>query len=149
MQHANSVEIDRPIAEVFERTIRDVADWSIIVVEDEIVKETPEVVGTTFRTVTVDHGRRDEFDGVVTLHEEPTRHAVFMKGKSFDIQAEYDFEDLGGRTRVTQTSKVKGKGVYRIMLPVMSLFMKKAGCEAVLKELNSLKAYIESRTGQN
>ena len=52
MRNEVSVEIDRPIDDVFRLTIEHVADWSIIVVEDEVLDEQPECVGTTFRTVT-------------------------------------------------------------------------------------------------
>jgi hypothetical protein len=63
MRNEVSVEIDRPIDEVFRLTNDHVAEWSIIVVEDEIIDKKPEGVGTTFRTVTEDHGKRMEFQG--------------------------------------------------------------------------------------
>ena len=74
-----SVEIDRPIKEVFDYTIHNVAEWSIIVVKDEVIDEKPEGVGTTFRVTTEEKGRRMEFDGLVTRHEPPTVHAVLSK----------------------------------------------------------------------
>ena len=42
MQTTMSVEIDRPINEVFDYTIHNVAEWSIIVVKDEVIDEKPE-----------------------------------------------------------------------------------------------------------
>ena len=56
MRNAASVEIDRPIDDVFRLTNDHVAQWSIIVVEDEILDKKPEGVGTTFRTVTEENG---------------------------------------------------------------------------------------------
>ena len=117
MQNEGSVEIDRPIDEVFLHTNACVAEWSIVVVENEVLEEKPEGVGTTFRTVTEDHGRRMEFQGVVTRHDPPHASAVRMIGKAFDIEAEYSFEDLSGRTRVTQRSSVSGKGPLQGDLP--------------------------------
>ena len=53
MQSSGSVEIDKPIDVVFEYTINHVAEWSTIVVEDEVVEEKNDGgVGTTFRSVT-------------------------------------------------------------------------------------------------
>ena len=52
MKTAASVEIDRPIDEVFDFTIHHVAEWSITVVEDVPIDTKPEGVGSTFRCVT-------------------------------------------------------------------------------------------------
>ena len=72
MRNTGSVEIDRPIHEVFRLTNEHVAEWSIIVVEDEVLDEKPEGVGTTFRTVTEENGKRMECDVCWTLH--PVEH---------------------------------------------------------------------------
>lgn len=49
MQTTMSVEIDRPINDVFDYTIHNVAEWSIIVMKDEVIDEKPEGVEATFR----------------------------------------------------------------------------------------------------
>ena len=144
MRSEASIEIDRPIEEVFEVTIRRVTDWSIIVVEDEVVEEKPEMVGTRFRTITEERGHRMEFDGVVILHQAPTAHTVEMRGKQFDIEAAYRFEDLGGRTRVTVKSRVTAHGFTKVMFALMGWAMKRSGCKAQAKELESLKRLVES-----
>ena len=73
MQSSGSIEIDKPIDVVFEYTINHVAEWSTIVVEDEVVEEkNGGGVGTTFRSVTEERGRRMEFAGEVTQYERPT-----------------------------------------------------------------------------
>jgi hypothetical protein len=146
MQTESSIDIDRPIDEVFDYTTQNVAEWSLVVVEDRIVDEKPGGVGTTFHMVTEEGGRRMEFDGVVTRHEPPTAHAVLMKGKQFDIEGEYLFEDLGGRTRVTQRSTVTGKGLVKVMLLLSGWLMRRAGCNALEKELVNLKRLCEART---
>ena len=71
MHSTVSIEIDRPIDEVFTYTNEKVAEWSLTVVEDEPIQDTGGV-GTTFRCVTEDHGRRMEFHGVVTHWDPPT-----------------------------------------------------------------------------
>ena len=144
MESKLSIEIDRPIAQVFELTNKDVTAWSITCVEDEILNETPEVVGTTFRIVTEDRGKRMEFQGVVTKHNPPTESAVQMTGEHFDIEAHYLFEDLGDRTRVTQHSHAHGKGFLKVFFFLFGWAMKKSSCKAQEAELASLKAYCES-----
>jgi hypothetical protein len=63
-----SVEIDRPIDEVFTYTNEKVPEWSLTVVEDEVI-EDKSGVGTTFRCVTEERGRRMDFQGVITQWE--------------------------------------------------------------------------------
>ena len=147
MRNEASVEIDRPIDEVFPLTNNHVAEWSLTVVEDELLDETPGGVGTTFRVVTEDHGKRMEFAGIVTACDPPHLHASHLAGASFDIDVEYRFEDLGGRTRVTQVSHVQGKGLMRLMLGCCGWMMKKSSCDAAQKELDSLKQFCESYSG--
>lgn len=118
-------------------------EWSSIVVEDEVIEEKPEGVGTVFRTVTEERGHRMEFAGVVTKHDPPRAHTVVMKGRQFDIEAAYTFEDLGGGTRVTQISDVRPKGVMRAFFALFGWMIKKGGCDAQQQELEHLKRLAE------
>jgi uncharacterized protein YndB with AHSA1/START domain len=145
MRSDRSVEIDRPIEEVFRLTTEHVAEWSIIVIEDTVLDEKPGGVGTTFRTVTEENGKQMVFEGTVVRHEPPFVNAVEMRGQYFDIHAVYLFEDLGGRTRVTQKSEVFGKGIFKLILAVMGWMMRSASCKALDKELASLKRFCEQR----
>ena len=147
MHSLASIEIDRPIDEVFTYTNEKVAEWSLTVVKDEVIEDR-HGVGTTFLCVTEDKGRRMDFQGVVTVWEPPTRSAIRLTGKSFDIEAEYRFEDVSGRTRVTQESTVSGKGFVKIMFFLFGWLMNKQGCKAVNKELESLKQKLEDGAGQ-
>ena len=132
-----------PNAEVFDFTTNKVAEWSIIVVEDEVIEENPEGVGTTFRTITEENGQRMEFLGVVTWHDPPNASSAFLTGQQFDIEVEYAFEDLGGRTRVTQRSTVTGKGVIKLMFFFFGWMMNRSSCNAAENELNNLKRLLE------
>lgn len=148
MKTSASVLIDRPIAEVFELTTGHVSEWSNIVVKEETLSETPEVVGTTFHSVTEDRGNQMEFEGVITAFDPPHRSAVAMKGSMFDLTADYTFEDLGIHTRVTQSSTVQGKGLFQVMLVLGGIFMKRASCRALQQELDSLKHFCEGYAAQ-
>ena len=147
MRNEASVEIDSPIVDVFRLTNEHLAEWSIVVVEDEVIDEKPEGVGTTFRTVAEDHGKRMEFQGVVTRHDPPHVSAVRLTGDMFDIETEYTFEDLSGRTRVTQTADVTGKGFFKWFMLLFGWMMNKSNCKAGENELNSLKTFCEDRCG--
>ncbi len=145
MKSEASVEIDRPIDEVFDCAVRKVVDWCSIVVSDEVVNETPDMIGTTFKTVTNDRGREMVFDGQVIEHAPPNRHVVEMTGKQFDVKAEYSFEDIGGRTLVTERCEVKGKGFFRFMFIIMGWLMRKASCRDLARELENLKNFAEEQ----
>ena len=116
-------------------------------VEDEVIDDKPEGVGTTFRTVTEERGQRMTFDGVVTRYEPPKLHAVSMAGKQFDLQVEYRFEDLGQSTRVTQDTVVQGKGLIKLMFVLLGWLMVKSSCDAAQKELANLKKLMEAQNG--
>lgn len=143
MQSEASVEIDCPIDEVFRAANEDVVQWSRIVVEREVLEAKPEGVGTIFRVATKQNGQRMEFMGVVTRYEPPQVSGVFLQGALFDVEGESHFENLGARTRVTQTSRVKGKGFVKVLFFLCGWLMKKAGRKAAQDELDSLKRYCE------
>ena len=145
MRNQTSIEVDCSIDEAFDYTTNNVAEWSLIVIEDEPIEVKPEGVGSTFRVVTEENGNRMEFDGLVTLHEPPTAHTVRMVGKQFDIESEYLFEDLCGRTRITQHSTVTGKGMVKVMFFLFGWLMKKSSCKAGEQEFANLKRMIEAR----
>ncbi|MCA9123479.1 MAG: SRPBCC domain-containing protein [Planctomycetaceae bacterium] len=145
MRSEGSVEIDRPIEDVFYLTNDNVAAWSIIVVEDEMIDEKPGKIGSTFRSITEEHGRRMEFQGTITAWDPPYTCAMQLKGQMFDIEAAYSFEDLGSRTKVTQFSTVEGKGFVKPMFLLFGWLMNKSSCDAVNKELQSLRRFCEAQ----
>ena len=143
MQHEVSIEIDRPIDEVFQIATQHMADWSIVVVEDEVIEETADGVGTTFHLVTEDKGKRMEFGGVVTKHDPPRKSAVRMSNSILVIDTEFTFTENEGRTRVTQLADVRGKGFFKFMMFLFGWLTRKSSCDASQNELESLKRYCE------
>lgn len=146
MRTEGSIEINRPIEEVFRLTNENVAEWSITVVEEEILDRKPDGVGTTFRNVCEHGGKPMELQGVITKYDPPNASAIQLTGDSFDIEAEYTFEDLSGSTRVTQVSEVSGKGFVKVFFALFGWMMNKSSCDALEKELQSLKAFCESQS---
>ena len=145
MQAEASVEINCPIEDVFDFTNHHVVEWSITVVEDEVVNETPDRVGTTFRCVTQGHGKRMVFQGTVTRWEPPHLSAIQLSGDAFDIEAAYFFEATPVGTKVTQKSVITPKGFTKVFFFLFGWMMGKAGCAEAKKELYNLKRVLESR----
>ena len=145
MKMAGSIEIDRPVQEVFDYTVNNVAEWSLVVVEDEPLDDKPLGAGSTFRFATEERGHRMEFTGEVVRHDPPTAHAAEMKSKLFDITGDYSFESLGpDLTRVTLRSTLQPKTfLIKLLFFVTSFFVKRANCKATAKELQNLKKLLE------
>ncbi len=140
-----SIDIDKPIDEVFLFTNNEVPKWSNTVVKEEVVEETPEKVGSKYKIHTKSEGREVILDGEVTKWDVPNASAINMTSSVFDIFAEYFFEDLGeGRTRVSQRSTITPKGFVKVMMWIGKLFgAHKKSCEAGELELKSLKKIME------
>ncbi len=148
MKTTGSIEIEKPIDEVFDYTINHTPEWSDIVVSDEVLLEQPGEVGTTFRTVTEERGQRMEFRGKVTQSDPPNSKTVTMEGEQFDLWVEYRFAPLATRrTRVTQTSVVTPKGGLKVIFFLFGWMMKAGGCRALEKELANLKGKLEGDRG--
>ena len=143
MHSTGSVEINYPIEDVFRIAMDETPQWSKIVVADEPIEQTPDVVGSRFRTVTEENGRRMEFVGKVLEHEPPRRCRIKLVGEMFDIDLEYVFEEVNGMTRVTQNSNVQGKGFTRLMFAAFGWLMRKSSCKAAEDELLELKRFCE------
>lgn len=140
-----SVDIDRPIEPVFELTTGDVTKWSVTCIHEELIEEKPGVVGSTFKIVTSDNGREMEFMGQVTEHEPPKLSRVTLVGPAFDLDVLYTFESVGGKTRVTQVSDVKGKGLFKFVLSLMGRVFRKSACKSQENELEGLKRFCEAQ----
>ena len=140
-----SIEIERPIESVFELALNNVADWSHVVLREEMIENRNDGgVGTRSKIVTSDRDVEMEFDCIVKDHDPPHRTVVEMQGQHFDILATYLFENLGYKTRVTQQSQVTGKGLTKIMFLLFGWLMKGGSCKAQAKELQLMKEYVES-----
>lgn len=150
MQAEASVEINRPIEDVFDFTNEHVPEWSITVVEDSIIEETPDRVGTTFRCLTQSQGKEMEFQGVVTRWERPHVSASELVGESFDIEVAYFFEKTTEGTRVTQKSIVSPKSFLKVFFFLFGWMMGKSSCDAASNELENLKRILEGgETSEN
>ena len=112
MKSNYSIDIDAAPATVF-KWIYDTEhnrQWLPNLVEATVVHTAPGNVGNRFHQVYVENGRRMEMDGVVTAYEQDRYLACEISGP-FQLKVTYRLENIGGRTRVTQNSEVRFKGV--------------------------------------
>lgn len=145
MRTQGSVEIDAPPERVFywiddaER----VKAWLPNLVESEDLEVTGNRIGSTFRQVYLENNCRMEMQGVVTGYEPNRRLACEMHSNGFDLTVDYRLEDLGGRTRLTQDSQVRMKGLWRIVGLVMGPFLRRSSQRQLDQALATLKRCVE------
>jgi uncharacterized protein YndB with AHSA1/START domain len=101
-RNEHAVTIDVPPEDVFPwladstRRMR----WMGALVESEPLTEGPAAVGSRFRDVFEDHGRRVELESEVVEVEVPRRLVVHLVSDSFESTIVQTLEDEGGATRL-------------------------------------------------
>jgi len=124
------------------------SQWLPNIQENEILEETPERVGSTWRQVYVENGRRMEMFGTTTAYEPNKRNSCEITGKLFDLNIDYFLEDLGGRTRLTQNSVIKMKGIFKLLSFFMGSSMKKSQDKQAEDSFATLKRLAEDECTQ-
>jgi uncharacterized protein YndB with AHSA1/START domain len=93
--------------------------WMTSVTHTEILHKTPGWVGTTFREVVEGDEGSTELHGVVTAYQPNRSMGFHLSGKYNVVDVEYYLEDIRGRTRLTQQTAMRFKG----LAGVLSVFM--------------------------
>jgi uncharacterized protein YndB with AHSA1/START domain len=148
MKNTYSFEIDAPPERVF-ACIYDaehLKQWLPNLVENEVLAAEERGVGSRFRQVYLENGRRMEMTGVVVGFERNRYLACEIRGPMFDLDVEYRLEDLGGRTRLTQDSQVLFNNVaMKILTKLLAPVIKKASRKQLDSGFAKLKTLAESR----
>ena len=147
MNTSFTIDIDAPPATVFkwihdsERNLQ----WLPNLVEAEVLHAEPGGVGSRFRHVYVENGRRMEMTGVVTVYEQDRYLACEIKGP-FELHVDYQLENVdGGRTRVTQHSAVQFNGaMMKLIGMLMRPMMRKMAAKNSQDSFGKLKQLVEA-----
>jgi uncharacterized protein YndB with AHSA1/START domain len=118
------VEIDAPPAEVFpwlaasERR----CEWMGALAESEPLTDGEPTLGSRFRDVFEDFGRRVELEAEIVELEPPRAMTVKLVSKVFDAKSSQRLEELdGGRTRLTAVIETEYKQrAARLAAPVVT-----------------------------
>ena len=144
-----TIDIDRPRAEVF-AFLDDPENLPKIVptlIDQGVIEETPEKVGTTFWHVYEEEGRKMKMTGVVTEYAEPERMAVSLDGAMFRLKVDYRFEELGpNSTRLIQCAESEFKHVFKLFGLLFKKKVKEMECEgekAQAENFARMKAILE------
>ena len=95
-------------------------EWQSNISRTEILHETPNMIGTTFRETIEENGRGVEMQGVVTDYRENQVLAMHLSGKYNVVDVEWLIEEIEEHTRVTLHSNIR----FRSFVIVLSILMR-------------------------
>ncbi len=117
--------------------------WLPNIVENEVVRETENKVGSTWRQVYEENGRRMEMFGTTTVYEPFKRTSCQITGKMFDLYIDYLLDDIDGQTVLTQNTVINTKGVFKLMGFLMRTVMRKSQDKQTDESFSKLKRFDE------
>jgi len=117
--------------------------WMTSVSKTEIINETPNIVGTTFRETIEEQGRGTEMRGVVTGFVANKRLAFHLEGEFNSVDVNYTLQEKGKTTQLTQNAEIRFKGLIRLMSVFLGPILRKKIEEQAQSEFNKLKELCE------
>lgn len=118
----SSIEIDRPIEQVFDFLAEGINDRRFSPRVLEIVKTTegPPDVGTVFASTVKDAGFKTKREFEYTEFDRPTRIRWTERTKNLVRATEggYDLESAGERTKLSFYNVLEGQGLGRLLEPL-------------------------------
>ncbi|UCH51924.1 MAG: SRPBCC family protein [Chloroflexota bacterium] len=117
--------------------------WQTNISKTEILEETPNMIGTTFRETIEENGSGVEMQGIVTDYKENESLAMHMSGKYNVVDVEWRIEEMGEYTRLTLYSDIRFKSLVKILSIFMRPVFKKRITEQLRGEFARLKELCE------
>ena len=105
--------------------------WQTNVSKTEILQETPNWIGTTFRETIEENGSGVEMQGVVTDYRENQLLAMHLSGKYNVVDVEWRIKEIGEHTHLTVYSNIR----FRSFIKILSIFMRPVFKKKITKQL--------------
>jgi carbon monoxide dehydrogenase subunit G len=140
-----AIEIDRRPDQVFpwiadpERAMT----WMTSVSGGEILKRTPDLVGTTFRETVSDKNGSTELRGVVTACRPNQSLAFHLEGEFNKADVEYTLARIPRGTRLTMRAEVRFKGIVRVLGVLLRPVFRRKVLGQFAREFDELKRLCE------
>jgi hypothetical protein len=150
MKISTSVDINAKAEEVFS-WIKDgerAMAWQTNVSKEEILHQTPDMVGTTFRETVEEDGQGTELYGVITDYKPDQMISFHLEGDYNAVDVEYRVEEIENHTRVTANADIRFKGFIQIMSMVFGPTFKRKTTEQLRAEFAKLKELCEHKAAQ-
>lgn len=119
--------------------------WMTSVSKTEILQQTPEMTGTTFRETVEEDGRGTELQGIITDWKLNERIAFHLSGQYNVVDVEYRLEEIENGTRLTQNADVRFRSFMKVLSILMGRTIKKQVIEQSQQEFARLKKLCEEK----
>lgn len=149
MKVLNSIKINAPPEKVFywleepERARK----WMPSVTEDEIINETPNKIGTTFREYIEEDGRGIEMQGVITEFVSNERFAVHLESKINSVDVCFVLEQQHSITQLIQNVAFRFRGIMKVLSVFLRSSIKKKIKSQAQSDFAMLKELCEQDGG--
>ncbi len=118
--------------------------WQKNVKGGEIIVQSPEVVGTTFKEEIEEDGSRLEMQGVITRFQKDRLIAFHLESKIHTVEVSYSLEEVDRATRITVEAGIKWKFPISLLSVIMGGKMKTGIAEQLKAEILELKRICEA-----
>ncbi len=145
MKITSTIEIENTPSEAF-KWIEDpekAKEWMSSVTETEILHETVNRVGTTFREIVEDDEGRMEMQGRITKFEDNELIAFHLESKVNVVDVEYSLEEIGAGARLHYHADIHWKFPVNIMSVFIGKRIKRKIKDQLTGELDKLKLLCE------
>ncbi|MFC2050702.1 SRPBCC family protein [Chloroflexota bacterium] len=113
--------------------------WQTNVSKTEILKRTPNWIGTTFRETIEENGSGTEMEGVITDYRENQTLAMHLSGKYNVVDVEWRIEERGEHTRLTVYSNIR----FTSLINILSILMRPVFKRKITKQLQGEFAMLK------
>jgi hypothetical protein len=120
--------------------------WMKNVSKTELLQETPDMIGTTFRETIEENRRSTEMYGTVTDYQENRLLAFHLSGKYNIVDVEYRLEEIDHSTLITVDSDIRFRSFLKLLSIIMWPVFKKKTLEQLREEFVRLKEICERDT---
>ena len=149
MKISLSIDINSPLPTVFSwvENPGKALQWQTSVAKGEILHETPERIGTTFREVVEEDGQGVELHGTITNYIPGKLISFHLESRVNVVDVEYSVEAIPNGTRLTQAGNVRWKFPINVISLFMGGKMEQGITAQSQKEFGKLKELCESSAG--
>ena len=119
--------------------------WQRSVSKTEILKQTPDMTGTTFKEVIAEDGRSTEMQGIVLNYQKPQLLSMHLEGRYNAVDVEYRLTESEGKTLLTLNSNIQFKSFMRLFSVIIWPVFKKKLIEQTDREYTRLKQLCEEK----
>ncbi|MFC1953640.1 SRPBCC family protein [Chloroflexota bacterium] len=120
--------------------------WQTSVSKTEIIQETPNMIGTTFRETITENGKSVEMLGTITDYRENQVLAMNSSGIYNTVEIEWQLEEIKNGTRLSFRANIRFKSSLKVLSILFRPVFKRKIVIQLKEELARLKELCEQES---